>query len=226
MPIRLIDRPSPNFDERPREAKIDVLVLHYTGMNTLNEALDRLVDPVTEVSAHYLISEAGDVYCMVDETNRAWHAGSSYWRGMAEINAHSIGIELQNPGHEFGYRPFPGSQMGALKELCDDILSRYPIPARNVIGHSDIAPRRKQDPGELFNWKWLANQGIGLWPDTTSSIYRQCNVEVLLSVLGYEVDDVSATLSAFQRHYLPSFISGRADGLTRKTINSLIDLVD
>ena len=225
MTIRLIDRPSPNFDERPKEAEINVLVLHYTGMKTLKEALDRLVNQVSQVSTHYVISQSGDVYSMVEETKRAWHAGVSHWRGIIQLNAHSIGIELENPGHEFGYKSFPDSQMNSLKELCDEILSRHPIPARNVIGHSDIAPRRKQDPGELFDWKWLADQGIGLWPNAASSIYMQCNVEVLLSALGYEVDNISATLSAFQRHYLPSRITGQADGLTCTVLNSLVELV-
>ena len=201
------------------------MVFHYTGLKTLKEALDRLINPVAKVSAHYLISEGGEIYCLVKEAHRAWHAGVSYWRGRTDVNAHSIGIELENPGLDFGYRTFPQSQMKALTELCHDILSRHSIPARNIIGHSDIAPRRKRDPGELFDWEFMANQGIGLWPDPTSGGPLIDSPERLLSSLGYEVDDINATLRAFQRHYLPSCISGQADRKTCKALNALTELV-
>ena len=155
---------SPNFDARPPGARIDMLVLHYTGMVSAEAAIERLCDPAAKVSAHYLIDEDGAVRRLVDENHRAWHAGEASWRGKSDINARSLGIELVNPGHEFGYRPFPEAQMAALEALAQDILARHTIEARNVVGHSDVAPRRKTDPGELFDWRRLAEAGIGLWP--------------------------------------------------------------
>ncbi len=153
-------RPSPSFDTRPEGTRIDMLVLHYTGMDSAEAALARLLDPGVEVSAHYLIDEDGHVVRLVEECWRAWHAGVASWRGSADINARSIGIELVNPGHEFGYRPFPKAQMAALIELAGDILARFPeIPARNVVAHSDVAPTRKMDPGELFDWRLVARRG-------------------------------------------------------------------
>ncbi|MCB2084799.1 MAG: N-acetylmuramoyl-L-alanine amidase, partial [Sphingomonadaceae bacterium] len=155
---------SHNWDERPLDAVIDTLVLHYTGMPTALEALERLCEPQSKVSAHYLIDEDGVVFLLVPEEKRAWHAGVSYWRGRENINHYSIGIELVNPGHAFGYRPFPEPQMRALLVLCEALHNRHPIDPRNVVGHSDIAPGRKQDPGELFEWKRLADKDFGLWP--------------------------------------------------------------
>jgi N-acetylmuramoyl-L-alanine amidase len=216
---------SPNFDERPPGVDVTVLVIHYTGLRTCQEALDRLSNPRTEVSSHYLISKFGEIYLLVPEDKRAWHAGVSYWRGNSDVNACSIGIELENPGHEFGYQDFSISQMNALIELSQEILSRHPIPARNVVGHSDVAPRRKQDPGELFDWKFMADHGIGLWPTSGDDEVLHDDVEILLSYLGYETDDIGATLTAFQRHYVPSSISGHLDSLTCKAINSLIQLI-
>ena len=155
--------PSPNQDDRGGAA-IDMLVLHYTGMITAEAALSRLCDPAAKVSAHYTIDEDGTIYAHVPEARRAWHAGVSFWAGKRNVNARSIGIELVNPGHEFGYRAFPRSQIAALIDLCRDILARHPIPAARVLGHSDVAPARKEDPGELFPWAQLAEAGIGLWP--------------------------------------------------------------
>lgn len=156
--------PSPNHNERPDEP-VSVLVLHYTGMPSAGEALARLVDPESKVSAHYVVTEGGVVYQLVEEHRRAWHAGVSCWKGRNNLNDVSIGIEIVNPGHEFGYRPFPEVQMEAVAALCSGILGRHGgiIPG-NVVGHSDIAPERKEDPGELFPWGWLAEQGIGNWP--------------------------------------------------------------
>ncbi len=163
--MKIIPCPSPNFNDREGHT-IDMLVLHYTGMRSADDARDKLCNAMSDkkVSAHYLVDEDGTIYAMVDESMRAWHAGVSYWRGHTNINQRSIGIEIVNPGHEFGYRPFPKPQMEAVAELCKDILSRRAIPARNVVGHSDVAPERKQDPGELFDWKFLAEHGVGLWP--------------------------------------------------------------
>ncbi|MEX2202220.1 MAG: N-acetylmuramoyl-L-alanine amidase, partial [Dongiaceae bacterium] len=154
--------PSPNHDAR--RGPVDILLLHYTGMVAAEAALKRLCDPVARVSAHYLIDEDGTLWQLVGEDRRAWHAGVSFWAGESDINARSIGIELQNPGHEFGYRAFPEPQMKTLIELAQGILQRHPIPASRVIGHSDVAPTRKEDPGELFDWQRLAAAGIGLWP--------------------------------------------------------------
>ena len=161
--MKRVDRPSPNQDDRDG-AGIDMLVLHYTGMPSGAAAIDRLCDPAAKVSAHYTVDEDGTVYAHVPEARRAWHAGVSHWAGAANINSRSIGIELVNPGHEFGYRPFPEAQIAALTTLCHGILLRHPIPSWRVLGHSDVAPARKDDPGELFPWKRLAEAGIGLWP--------------------------------------------------------------
>src|SRR5262249_30688388 len=143
---------------------IDMLVLHYTGMATREDALARLTDPAAEVSAHYVIDEDGAAYQLVDEASRAWHAGVSFWRGEGDVNGRSIGIELVNPGHEFGYRDFPKPQMESLTVLARDILARHSIPPINVVGHSDVAPTRKMDPGEKFDWRGLAQVGVGVWP--------------------------------------------------------------
>lgn len=159
-----VERPSPNYDARRAGAPVDILVLHYTGMRTAEEALARLCDPAAKVSAHYTIGRDGCVYHHVDESQRARHAGVSYWAGERDVNSRSIGIELVNPGHEFGYVPFPKAQIAALIELARGILARYPILPHRVLGHSDVAPARKMDPGELFPWQRLADVGIGLFP--------------------------------------------------------------
>src|SRR5258708_24209444 len=161
---------SPNHDARPDGAATDILVLHYTGMKTADEAIARLTDRASKVSAHYTIGRDGGIFSHVPEERRAWHAGVSFWAGERNVNARSIGIEIVNPGHEFGYVPFPSEQIGALLELARGILSRHPIPPHRVVGHSDVAPARKTDPGELFPWKRLAEGGIGLWPAVAPSV--------------------------------------------------------
>jgi N-acetylmuramoyl-L-alanine amidase len=226
--MKLRDRPSPNFDARAGAGTVDMLVLHYTGMRTAQEALDRLCDPAAKVSAHYLIEEDGSVWRLVDEAQRAWHAGISWWRGCRDINGASIGIELVNPGHEFGYRPFPEPQMAALETLAREILNRHPIPPRAVLGHSDIAPQRKQDPGELFDWARLGKAGIGLWPDFTQTASAPETIAALQSALGtigYESPQsgaldaaTCAVITAFQRHFRPSLCDGAADAETRRRI--------
>jgi N-acetylmuramoyl-L-alanine amidase len=194
---------SPNFDERPGGAPIDMLVIHYTGMPTAQDALERMCDADARVSAHYMIDEDGAVHALVPEGMRAWHAGVSSWRGHTDINARSIGIELVNPGHEFGYRPFSEAQMLALIELAGEILIRHPIQSRNVVGHSDIAPSRKTDPGELFDWKRLAAEGIGLWPDDEASFGADPDeIPVMLREFGYDTSDFAVALVAFRRRYL------------------------
>ena len=162
------ERPSPNHDSRgeaPNLRPVDMLVLHYTGMTSGAAAIDRLCDPEARVSAHYVVEEDGTVWRLVPEERRAFHAGVSCWDGEQNLNRLSIGVEIVNPGHEWGYRPFPEAQMMAVERLCREVLSRHPIPPYRVVGHSDIAPDRKSDPGELFDWPGLAAAGIGLWPD-------------------------------------------------------------
>ncbi len=208
-------RVSPNFDARPPRMSVDMLVLHYTGMRTAEEARARLCDAGAKVSAHYLIDIDGRIDWLVDESARAWHAGVSFWRGATDINARSIGIELVNPGHEFGYRPFPRRQMAALTELAADILARHPIPPRNVVGHADVAPTRKLDPGELFDWRRLAEAGIGHWPDfANAAACDPAATAEALAAYGYEVADLPAAVRACQRHFRPARVSGRIDAET------------
>ncbi|WP_425405632.1 N-acetylmuramoyl-L-alanine amidase [Hwanghaeella sp.] len=209
--LPILERPSPNFGERKGGGTIDMLVLHYTDTESAEDALEILCDPSKEVSAHYLIDEDGTVYRLVAEEKRAWHAGLSYWRGQRDVNSHSIGIELQNPGERFGYRPFAEPQMAALISLCRGILQRWQIPSRNVVGHSDIACDRKHDPGHLFNWQGLARAGIGFWPDKFDA--RPEDLPGLLTEIGYD-PDCACAVEAFQRHYRPSLIDNRPDAET------------
>ncbi len=206
----MIFAPSPNFDARP--AAVDFLVLHYTGMPSGAAAVARLRDPGAKVSSHYLVDEDGTVYALVGEEMRAWHAGVSCWRGVRGLNDRSIGIEIVNPGHEWGYRAFPEAQMIAVRDLCLGILARWDIPARNVVGHSDIAPGRKQDPGELFPWAWLAAAGVGVWTDEVSAAGDLLGD---LAAIGYDTGlPVAVVVQAFQRHFLPDGVTGEADART------------
>ncbi len=186
-----------------------MLVLHYTDMPDTAAALDRLCDPEAAVSAHYLIAADGRVYQLVAEENRAWHAGESCWRGVRDVNSRSIGIELCNPGHSHGPAPYPPSQMAALLILAREILQRHAIPQRNVVGHSDIAPGRKRDPGEWFDWRWLAASGVGLWPEADSMAAEPARLPDLLAVIGYDIRDVPAAIAAFQRRYLRALMASR-----------------
>lgn len=217
------ERPSPNHGPRAEGMTIDMLLLHYSGMRSADEALERLCDLASEVSAHYLIDETGAIYRLVDEERRAWHAGRAAWAGESDINGCSIGIEIVNPGHEFGYHGFPATQMRALEALCLAILSRHPIPARRVLGHSDVAPDRKEDPGELFDWPALARAGIGLWPpvEDPPTLYEAPAIEEIqrnLTRIGYAVEPTGimnaesrSALLAFQRHWLPERMTGARD---------------
>ncbi|MDH5748280.1 MAG: N-acetylmuramoyl-L-alanine amidase [Rhodospirillales bacterium] len=217
---------SSNFDTRPAGTVVDMLIFHYTGMEDRESALERLCDPSSNVSAHYLIGEDGSVEALVAEKHRAWHAGEAAWRGQSDINARSIGIELVNPGHEFGYRPFTESQMLSVEILAREILDRHPIPARNVVGHSDVAPRRKTDPGELFDWRRLAERGIGLWPDEGAAGSGEAeDTANLLIQYGYEIMDLPMTIAAFQRHFRPSRIDGVADGKTAGVLRALLSMI-
>ena len=213
-------RPSPNHDERPAGQPVDILMLHYTGMPSAEASLARLCDPAAKVSAHYLIEEDGTVWQLVDEARRAWHAGVGFWAGATDINARSIGIELQNPGHEFGYRKFPEAQMQALIELARGILARHPIPAARVLGHSDTAPTRKDDPGELFDWRRLAQAGVGLWPDERPA--AGSDWQGLLGQYGYDMRDPAAALRAFRRHFEPEALEKPASDETKRRISRLI----
>ena len=203
---------------------MDILVLHYTGMQSAEAAIARLCDPASRVSSHYVVEEDGTIWRLVAEERRAWHAGISFWRGHEGLNGRSVGVEIVNPGHQWGYRPFPPAQMAAVRALCHGILARHPIPARNVVAHSDIAPDRKEDPGELFDWPGLAAAGIGLWPEFTPPQAIGVDDAALradLAAIGYPVPDEAegeaafATLiRAFQRHWRPQDVTGLADAET------------
>ena len=224
------DLPSPNHDERPANTPVDILILHYTGMRTAQAAIDVLRDPAREVSSHYVVDEDGAILRLVPEDRRAWHAGLSFWRGHTALNGRSIGIEIVNPGHEWGYRDFPALQMAAVCELCLGIAARHPIPPRNVIAHSDVAPDRKEDPGEKFDWEGLARNGIGVWPHGTPDLgtggaVRDAaslrDVRAALASIGYRVmpegaldPALSTVLRAFQRHWRPEAVNGQADAGT------------
>lgn len=239
MPLDLIEAPSPNFDAR--RAAPDMLVLHYTGMPTGEGALARLRDPEARVSAHYLVEEDGRVFRLVAEERRAWHAGKSWWKGETDCNAASVGIEVVNPGHEFGYRPFPEVQIEAVIALVGEVRERWTIPNDRVVAHSDVAPARKEDPGELFPWKRLAEAGHGLWfepvpapgpalaeGDEGVGVFA---LQAGLHRLGYEprpsgvYDAETATVvRAFQRHWRPEAVDGVADGETRARLMGLLQL--
>ena len=207
------ESPSPNWNER--KLPISMVVLHYTGMETAEAALERLCSEEAEVSAHYMIEENGTVHRLVREDRRAWHAGRSYWRGVTDVNSAAIGIELVNPGHEFGYRPFPDAQMEALLPLLADMVQRHDIPRANVVGHSDVAPARKEDPGELFDWDLLAAHRLAL---RTPRVTRPSPFEndgaffLALERWGYDISDQQAAVRAFQRRWHPHIIDGQVDG--------------
>ncbi len=223
--MRLIDRPSPNFGHRPAATAVDTVILHYTGMRTAAEAIERLCDPESEVSAHYAIDEVGEVFRLVDESQRAWHAGRSRWRGDTDINDRSIGIELVNPGHEFGYRAFPEPQMAALEELLDDLIRRHDIPPARILGHSDVAPTRKHDPGELFDWQRLAEKGLAIWPDTKDTDDTHVDMRGMLTAIGYDADaPLASVVAAFQRRFAQDTVTGEPDLATRKIIGAVYRL--
>ncbi|HLI65167.1 MAG TPA: N-acetylmuramoyl-L-alanine amidase [Caulobacteraceae bacterium] len=233
----MIEAPSPNSDARLMPP--DMIVLHYTGMPTGAGALARLCDPAAQVSAHYLIEEDGRLYRLVPEERRAWHAGVSFWKGAHNLNGVSIGIELANPGHEWGYRPFPDAQIDVLVALVAAIRGRWSVPDERILGHSDIAPTRKIDPGELFPWKRLAEAGHGLWvePDPAPGAALGVGEEGAavfalqagLTRLGYDCapsgvydEDTQITVGAFQRHWRPARIDGVSDGETRARLMALL----
>ena len=208
--------PSPNFNER--KCPVSMIVLHYTVIPTCEEALVRLSETTNaagKVSAHYLVDRDGSIYNLVDESKRAWHAGLGSWAGLDDINSRSIGIEIVNVGlTEDGNRePFPNAQIYAVIKLCKDIQTRYNISPCNIVGHSDVAPARKQDPGEAFPWKTLAEAGVGIWTD--EFVDSDDDLAKVLSDIGYDVNDLEKAKVAFQRHFYPQGLNG-CDGMTLK----------
>ncbi len=233
--LKKIHHLSPNFEPRPSGVPLDMIVLHYTDMLNAEEALARLCDPEVKVSAHFLISKEGALYQLVDPKYRAWHAGSSFWKGEEDINSRSIGIELDNLGHSFGPEPFPIPQMNTLYDLLEELIQTYGIPAHRIVGHSDVAPLRKQDPGELFPWHDLARKGFGLWPKEKPS--SPCSsvpsnfleVQQALRDIGYGCpltgvwdDDSQKICWAFQRHFTPHELTGYPSALTQQVLQALL----
>jgi N-acetylmuramoyl-L-alanine amidase len=206
--------PSPNHNDRT--LPISMVVLHYTEMKPVETALERMCDPAASVSAHYCITEQGEVIRLVPEHRRAWHAGASYWRGIPDVNSASIGIELDHPGHALGYRSFAEPQIAALIPLLNRIVKQYDIPRANVVGHSDVAPMRKIDPGELFPWQRLAEYRLCL-PRPTSlaagdPFHNEGAFFLALERFGYDITDQTKAVEAFERRWRPECITGVVDG--------------
>ena len=221
--MTILDTPSPNFDER--SLPISMIVLHYTGMQDGPSALARLRDPEAKVSAHYLVEEDGTVCRLVAEQDRAWHAGRSSWRGITDVNSASVGIEIVNPGHDWGYRPFAEEQIAALIPLVAAIKERHGITRGNIVGHSDIAPARKRDPGELFPWGKLARLRLALPRPTRNLLdpmWTQGGFLLALERFGYDVSDAMAAIMAFQRRYRPELIDGEIDAECRMILLALL----
>jgi N-acetylmuramoyl-L-alanine amidase len=231
--------PSPNFDERVA-GRPNLILLHYTGMQTGEAALERLTSAESKVSSHYVVFEDGRIVQCVAEDKRAWHAGVSHWAGETDINSRSIGIEIVNPGHEFGYPDFPERQIAAVVALCADILGRRRIRPDHVLGHSDVAPARKRDPGEKFPWRRLAHAGIGLWVEPaairTGAVLEPAarggaviRLQQSLAAYGYGIEPTGTydtatadVVTAFQRHFRPALVDGRADLSTIDTLARLL----
>jgi N-acetylmuramoyl-L-alanine amidase len=237
-------RPAANFEPRRDDKPASILLFHYTGMESAPKAVDWLCQPDSRVSCHYLVDEAGHITQMVHEEMRAWHAGESYWAGETDINSASIGIEIANPGHLIGYTDFPELQMQAVEALSVDIIARHRIRPERVLAHSDVAPRRKCDPGEKFDWARLAGSGVGHWVepgriegdaglalgDANAAVER---LQAQLATYGYQIpvsgtfcDETHAVVTAFQRHFRPALVSGRADNSTTDTLERLLRSVD
>jgi N-acetylmuramoyl-L-alanine amidase len=243
-PLATLWCPAPNRGPRRDNRDADMLVLHYTGMESSDVALDWLTREESKVSCHYLVDEEGRITQMVRESERAWHAGQSLWAGETDLNSYSIGIEIHNPGHEFGYREFPEMQMQAVEALCLDILGRHVIRPERVVAHSDIASGRKRDPGEKFDWARLARAGIGLWVAPAPLGDDQglgpgdegpgvLELQQSLAALGYGVELTSTygtglekVVEAFQRHYRQERVNGYADASTRDTLARLVAALD
>jgi N-acetylmuramoyl-L-alanine amidase len=235
--------PSPNFDDRKGGRPPDMVLLHYTGMQTGESALERLTTAASKVSAHYVVFENGRIVQCVPEERRAWHAGDSVWAGDTDINSRSIGIEIVNPGHEFGYPDYPLRQVAAVISTCRSILTRRgPISADRILAHSDVAPSRKQDPGEKFPWGLMNESGVGHWVraapldlegtslkpgDRGESVTR---LQRTLRSYGYGIADNGSyddatrdVVTAFQRHFRQARVDGIADPSTLLTLRALIE---
>jgi N-acetylmuramoyl-L-alanine amidase len=239
-PLATLWCPAPNYEPRPAGLSVNMLILHYTGVDSAEAALDWLTRQESEVSCHYLVDEEGRIAQLVAESERAWHAGQSVWAGETDINSCSIGIEIHNPGHDFGYPDFPKAEMRAVEALCLDILSRHAIPPHRVLAHSDVAPGRKRDPGEKFDWERLARAGIGLWVPPAplegdvglgpgDEGENVATLQRALLEFGYGVEATSTygtglekVVEAFQRHFRPARIDGRADKATIETLARLL----
>ncbi|MEO1543829.1 MAG: N-acetylmuramoyl-L-alanine amidase [Pseudomonadota bacterium] len=240
---RFVDdlHPSPNIEDRVCGAPPRLLILHYTGMTSCARAIDWLSRPESKVSCHYVVDCDGRVTQMVAEAKRAWHAGVSYWQGITDVNSASVGIEIHNPGHDDGYPDFPDAQMSAVRDLSLDISARWSIPQVGVLGHSDIAPARKMDPGEKFDWRWLADAGVGVWVEpepvgpligavsATMDAADIAHAQSMLLTYGYGLsltgdnDKQSRTVvSAFQRHFRPQRVDGLIDYSTLLTLERLL----
>ncbi len=234
-------RGTPSFEPRRGGRSPSILVMHYTGMETAQAALDILCSAHSKVSCHYLVDEKGDITQMVREDARAWHAGRAYWAGEHDVNSSSIGIEIVNEGHVLEMKDFPDPQIESVIDLAKDILSRHSIPARSIIGHSDIAPDRKKDPGERFPWGRLYESGIGHWVEPVAlsddpgfgigeAHDRIALAQEMLAHYGYQVpvdghfdEATDLVVRAFQRHFRPQKIDGRLDRSTYATLENLID---
>ncbi|WP_425230135.1 N-acetylmuramoyl-L-alanine amidase [Sphingomonas sp.] len=214
---------SPNFDERA--LPITMIVLHYTGMPTAAEAIARLCDPAAKVSSHYLVDEDGTVHALVPDEKRAWHAGKAHWRGVTDINSASIGIEVVNPGHDGGYRSYPPDQVGAIVRLVHRLKDEHQITRGNIVGHSDVAPTRKRDPGELFPWFELARRRLAL-PRPTKNLmdpgWTEAGFLLALERFGYDVVEPMAAIMAFQRRFRPELIDGEVDAECRMILLALL----
>ena len=232
--------PSPNHGARPQGCRPDILILHYTGMTSAAHALERLCDPAAEVSSHYVVLENGRVHQLVGEARRAWHAGLGSWAGDRDVNSRSIGIEIVNPGHDGGLPPYPDAQIGAVASLSADVVARWAIPADRVLAHSDIAPGRKQDPGERFPWGLLHRLGVGHWVKpvamTSGDVLAPghagdevATLQAALAEYGYGLhvtglydEATEAVVSGFQRHFRPERVDGIADRSTVSTLRALL----
>ncbi len=227
--------PAANTEPRRHGRAVDMLLLHYTGMQSAASACELLCSPESGVSCHYLVDEDGTITQMVGEELRAWHAGASCWQGETDTNSRSIGIEIQNPGHNLGYRDFPGEQMRAVVALCRDILSRHAIPPRHVLAHSDVAPGRKIDPGERFDWSLLHREGVGHWVPPAPADDRVlagpdlAAFQELLKSYGYALDATGTwdestrkATDAFQRHFRPALVNGVPDISALRTAERLV----
>ena len=221
--LKFIETPSPNFDDR--SLPITMIVLHYTGMQDGASAIARLRDPEAKVSSHYLVEEDGTVLRMVAEDKRAWHAGQSHWRDVDDVNSASVGIEIVNPGHEFGYRPFPPEQVASVVQLVAEIKDRHEITRGNIVGHSDVAPVRKRDPGELFPWHELARRRLAL-PRPTKNLmdpgWTEGGFCLALERFGYDVENRMAATMAFQRRFRPELVDGEVDAECRCILLALL----